>query len=181
MGTLGDASSLINQFIEAWRRITPSFSPLWVKENPVMMIPTGGLYGMENSEIFKAVLEEYVRNGGTLIVFTQQHGYEFSVLPTPDGEPIGAYGWREDQSCRSNSMYVDNWHPALSSTTRTLIGNPVDGYFSAYPSNSTVLLRRRVNGMPAMLAYPYGEGWVVVSSLFTDWVAFFQDRKIIRN
>ena len=180
-GYFGSASSLISLFKDAWKRVPPSFSPLWVKENPVMMIPTGGLYGMENSEIFKAVLEEYVRNGGTLIVFTQQHGYEFSVLPTPDGEPIVAYGWREDQSCTANSVYVDTWHPALSSTTKKLIGNPIDGYFAGYPSDSSVLLRRRVNGMPAMLSYPYGEGWVVVTSLFTDWIAFFQDKKIIRN
>jgi len=190
---LSNALVLFNGFYAECEKLLESYSILTnlfeLPESPeelrdvsdMIMIPTGGLYGMQNSEIFKAVLEEYVRNGGTLIVFTQQHGYEFSVLPTPDGEPIEAYGWREDQSWSSNSMYVDAWHPALSSTTRKLIGNPVDGYFSGYPSDSTVLLRRRINGMPALLSYPYEEGRVVVTSLFTDWVAFFQDKKIIRN
>jgi len=135
----------------------------------VLVIPTGGLYGMENSEMFKAVLGEYVKNGGTLIVFAQQHGRDFSALPSPDERPLECYGWREDQSCQSNSMYVDTWHPALSSTTKSLISSPIDGYFADYPSNSSVLLRRRVNGMPAMLTYPYGDGRVVVTSMYEDW------------
>ena len=134
-----------------------------------LVIPTGGLYGMENSEIFKATLGEYVRKGGTLIVFAQQHGDDFSALPSPDGDPIRAFGWREDQSCHSNSIYVDGWHPVLSSTTKSAISTPIDGYFDDYPSDSTVLLSRRVNGMPAMLTYPYGEGRVVVTSMYEDW------------
>ncbi|MBI4680955.1 MAG: hypothetical protein HY753_07075, partial [Nitrospirae bacterium] len=43
---------------------------------PLLLIPSGGLYGLENSAFFKATLDEYVKNGGTLIVFAQQHGYE---------------------------------------------------------------------------------------------------------
>jgi len=62
-GYFGSASSLIGLYKEAWRRIPPSFSPLWVKENPVMVIPTGGLYGLENSEIFKAVLQKSLLRG----------------------------------------------------------------------------------------------------------------------
>jgi len=151
-----------------------------------LVIPTGGLYGMENADQFKSTLADYVSRGGTIIVFGQQHGYEFSVLPTPDGEPIGAYGWREDQSCQSNSMYVDSWHPALSSTTKSLISSPIDGYFAGYPANSTVLLSRRINGMPAMLSYPYGEGRVVVTSMFEDWgyshgQSTAQGRAIVRD
>jgi len=152
----------------------------------VLMIPTGGLYGMENADQFKSTLADYVSRGGTIIVFGQQHGYEFSVLPTPEGEPIGAYGWREDQSCQTNSVYVDTWHPALSSATRSLISSPIDGYFAGYPSNSTVLLRRRVNGMPALLTYPYGDGRVVVTSMFEDWgnshgQSTAQGRAIVRD
>ena len=152
----------------------------------VLMIPTGGLYGMENADQFKSTLADYVSRGGTLIVFAQQHGHEFSVLPTPDGEPIGAYGWREDQSCRSNSIYVDGWHPVLSSTTKSAISSPIDGYFADYPSDSTVLLSRRINGMPALLTYPYGDGRVVVTSMFEDWgyshgQSTAQGRAIVRD
>jgi hypothetical protein len=166
--------------------IFPDFSPDIVKDHPVLVIPTGGLSGIDNSEQFKNTLAEYVYRGGTLIVFTQQHGYDFSALPTPDGKPLGGYGWREDQSCQSNSVYVDTWHPVLSSTTQSLISSPVDGFFTDYPPNSAVLLRRRVNAMPAMLAYPYGEGRVVITSLYEDWGSTHwqstaQGRAIIRD
>jgi hypothetical protein len=167
--------------------VKEEFNPIAVLDKvKVLIIPTGGLYGMENSPQFKSELEDYVSQGGTLIVFSQQHGYEFSALPTPDGIPLGGYGWREDQSCQSNSVYVDTWHPALSSLTNSLISSPVDGFFADYPSNSTVLLRRRVNAMPAMLAYPYGAGMVVVTSLYEDWglthwQSTAQGRAIVRD
>ena len=63
-----------------------------------LIIPSGGLYGMETSEFFRATLEEYVKQGGTLIVFAQQRGYEYSILPTPDGNPVTGYGWAEEKT-----------------------------------------------------------------------------------
>ena len=45
----------------------------------------------------------------------------------------------------------------------------VDGYFTSYPENSTVLLRRVANGQPAMIIYPYGEGHVIATTLYTDF------------
>lgn len=36
---------------------------------PILVIPSGGLYGQENSEAFKAALGEYVHLGGTVICF----------------------------------------------------------------------------------------------------------------
>jgi len=45
----------------------------------------------------------------------------------------------------------------------------VDGYFMTWPDNATILLRRTKNGMPAMIAYKYGSGWVVASTLSSDW------------
>lgn len=45
----------------------------------------------------------------------------------------------------------------------------MDGYFSSYPANSTILLRRNANGQPAMIIYPYGNGYVVATSLYTDF------------
>ena len=181
-----DMIKLLNKIKHSPALVFSEFSPDEVKEHPVLIIPTGGLFGLENADQFKSTLADYVSRGGTIIVFGQQHGYEFSVLPTPEGEPIGAYGWREDQSCQTNSVYVDTWHPALSSATRSLISSPIDGYFAGYPSNSTVLLRRRVNGMPALLTYPYGDGRVVVTSMFEDWgnshgQSTAQGRAIVRD
>jgi hypothetical protein len=39
-----------------------------------MLVPTGGFYGLKNSTTVKALLDDYVKNGGTLVVFAQQHG-----------------------------------------------------------------------------------------------------------
>jgi hypothetical protein len=187
LGFYEEAGSLMNNLQRRIVYIEPDQSPLEIRQPPpILLIPTGSLYGMESSEQFKSVLRDYVGQGGTLIVFSQQHGYEFSALPTPDGKPLGGYGWREDQSCQSNSVYVDTWHPALSSITNSLISSPVDGFFADYPPNSTALLRRRVNAMPAMLAYPYGAGMVIVTSLFEDWGSTHwqstaQGRAIIRD
>lgn len=126
-GFYREAGALINRFKRGFSYIEPDQSPSEMKEpTPILLISSGGLYGMEKSSQFKSILEDYVSQGGTLIVFAQQHGHDFSALPSPDGNPIAAYGWREDQSCRSNSIYVDNWHPALSSIAKSLISSPID-------------------------------------------------------
>lgn len=65
------------------------------KDYPVLIIPSGGLYGLDGSDVFKANIEQYISNGGTVVVLSQQHGYEFNALPTPDGKPITGYGWEE--------------------------------------------------------------------------------------
>ena len=159
---------------ETARLIEPQFSIDEIKNQPVFIIPSGGLYGLENSEMFKSSLAEYVKDGGTLIVFAQQHGYEFSVLPVPQEEDgsyktITGYGWTEDQSCQSNSSYIDTYHQILSGQNRSTPSLNVDGYFSNYPSNATVLLRRTVNSQPAMIMYDYGLGKVLVTSMYSDW------------
>ena len=150
------------------------FNPQIVKDHPVMVIPSGGLYGLENSAMLKAQFSEYVKQGGTLIVFAQQHGYEFNILPVPqetDGtfKTITGYGWTEDQSCLWNGTYIDTYHQMLSAITISTVSANVDGYFTNYPSSATILLRRTANGQPAMIMYDYGLGKVIVSSLYSDW------------
>ncbi len=151
------------------------FDPKIVRDHPVMLVPTGGFYGLKNSAAVKALLDEYVKKGGTLVVFTQQHGYDWNLLPTPanpetgERRPVAGYGYQEDQSCQFNSVYIDTYHPILStfSTSTTNIG--VDGYFTSYPDNSTILLRRISNGQPAMIMYPYGEGYVIAATIYSDF------------
>lgn len=185
-GFFFDSSTLEGKLLEPWRRVSSSFSPSLVKENPVMIIPTGGLYGMEISEQFKAVLRNYVENGGFLIVFAQQHGYEFSCLPTPDGKPITGYGWREDRSCHSKSVYTSSVHPSLSGLWQTTPSIVVDGYFESIPESSVVLLRRVKNGYPVAFFYPFGSGYVFVTSMYEDWASANwqsteEGRRIIRD
>jgi len=168
------ANLLLKKLKEPIREITDAFEPKVLTTQPIFVIPSGALYGMENSAFFKSSLEEYVKNGGTLVVFTQQHGYEFSILPVPQ-EPDGSYrhiagyGWEEDQNCFTNGVYIDTWHQMLSGQSRSTPTANVDGYFTDYPSNSTILLRRTANGQPALLMYEYGLGRVIVTSMYSDW------------
>jgi hypothetical protein len=87
----------------------------------------------------------------------------------PEDEFLKTYGWREDQSCSRFSAYFDKNHPVLSSSNSETINAGVDGHFSHYPSNSTILLRRKTNLEPALLYYPYGNG--ILTSMFTDWAS----------
>lgn len=60
----------------------------------LLVIGSAGLKGF-NSQEFKQKLEDYVTNGGNLLVLTQKFGSDLSVLPGN----IGGYGWNEDQAC----------------------------------------------------------------------------------
>jgi len=135
----------------------------------VLVIPSGGLKGLKNSQIFKVLLDEFVKNGGVLVVFGQQQGDDFTVLPTPDGKPLKGYGWSEDQACLWNGVYLDTYHQVLASIATAYASVNVDGYFTSYPANSTTLLRRTSNDLPAMLMYDHGLGKVIVSSFYSDW------------
>lgn len=148
-----NADLLLKKLQEPIREIKESFNANALKNQPVLVVPSGGLYGYENSTFIKSTLDEYVKNGGTLIAFGQQHGYEYSILPTPDGKPLAAYGWTEDQSCLWNGTYVDTYHQMMSAISTASVSAGVDGYFASYPENSTILLRRTVSGQPAMLMY----------------------------
>jgi len=141
------------------------FDPVAVKEHPVFLVPTGGFSGLENSDALKARIEEYVKNGGTLIAFAQQHGADYRLLPGA----IAGYGYQEDQSCHWASAYVETFHPILSNLSTSTPDIGLDGYFTIYPENATVLLRRTANGQPVMIMYPYGSGHVVATTLYTDF------------
>lgn len=158
---------------EAFTDIT-SFAGDLLGSSRLLVIPSGGLYGLDNSKIFKALLDEFVKQGGVLLVFAQQHGYEFSVLPVPqeaDGttRPVTGYGWAEDLSCFVNAAYIDTYHQVLSGQSKSTPNLNIDGYFTNYPSNSTILLRRTANGQPAMLMYDYGFGKVIITSMYSDF------------
>jgi parallel beta-helix repeat protein len=132
---------------------------------PEIAILSSGLYGLDSLPSFKSNLEQYIKGGGTLIVFSQQHGYEFNVVP---GD-LGGYGWTEDQSCHHSSVGISTYHPILSGQDSVTSDVTVDGYFTKYPENATILLSRTKNGMPAMLMYEYGNGTVIASTIYTDW------------
>lgn len=157
---------IIEKTGEPVRTIDQSFSPSIINEQKILLIPSGGLAGLSSSEIFKRKLLEFVKHGGTLICLSQQHGYDFRALPT---SCVYGYGWQEDSSCHYRAAYIENFHQILASQTELYPDFKLDGYFTAYPENSEVILRRTKNLMPAILIYNFEKGKVVVASIYTDW------------
>jgi hypothetical protein len=89
----------------------------------LLIIGSAGLKGF-NSSAFKQKLEDYVVNGGNLLVFAQKYGSDLSVLP----ENIDGYGWNEDQSCHYKAAYLNEWHSALAGQDQQFMTCNVDGY-----------------------------------------------------
>jgi len=133
----------------------------------ILIVPTGGLPMGENSDIFKSYLETYVRAGGTLIVFAQMEGVDFNVLP--EGDKFIANGYLQDISCFSGGVSLSERHPIISSEDYYRTSISLDGDFESYPDGSKVLLVKQ-SGNAAILTYQYGDGNVVVSSMFPDFI-----------
>lgn len=158
--------------------INADFDPVaTARQYPVLFIPSGGLYGTENSVVFRKRLEAYAEAGGTIVAFAQQHGYEFSVLPGASS-PLASspplltgYGWQEDNSCYAASLLLAANHPSLSGFSQTTLTAHVDGYFSTVPTNTTTLLTRTQNGAPGTILYPYGQGRIIATGMYDDWGA----------
>ena len=165
-------------------RVIPvdGLNPGLADKMPLLIIPSGGLAGLSESQIFKTSLEEYVKQGGTVLVLSQQHGYEFSAIPGG----LGGYGWTEDQSCQTYSSYIETWHPVLGGQTSATPSLNVDGYFTTIPDTATVLLRRAANGQPALITYPYGNGRIIALTAYTDFAysagqAQMDELKLLRD
>ncbi|MBN2001895.1 MAG: PKD domain-containing protein [Anaerolineae bacterium] len=147
------------------KRVEANFSPEIATRYPVLVIPSGGLNGYAGSEAMRLRLARYVENGGTLIAFAQVYGNEFGLLP---GGALHGYGWDEDINCHSNSATISTFAPMVAGQYRDLLSLNIDGFFTAWPTNTEVILGRVANGMPVMLAYPYGAGRVIATTTYAD-------------
>ena len=165
-GFVREAFQLLVKMKEPFRFVSIDFNPeeLLVYQK-VLIIPSGALFGLDNSTILMDRLEEYTRLGGTVICMAQQHGYDYRALPGG----IEGYGWVEDQSCHARSVVITAPHPIFAGQDTEVMDVSIDGFFSSWPEDADILLRRRINGQPAMLGYSYGEGRVVVTSAYADW------------
>ena len=146
--------------------ITPNFSPDIYEEYSLLIIPTGALSGLTQSDGFKARLNAYVEKGGTIFALSQMQGYEFGALP---GGEITGYGYQNDQQCFTNAANIDNWHQVLSGQSESSLDLNIDGFYTGIPATGTSLLRRVSNGQTALTIYPYGEGHVIATTMYTDW------------
>lgn len=150
---------------ESISSVEPVLSEELLKNKKVLIIPSGGLYGLDNSPSIRNSLETFVSGGGVLVVFSQQYGKEYEAIPGG----LKGYGWDQDMSCQFRSIYLDTFHQVLSSMKEKTSDSVVDGYFTKWPDNSDVLLRRTKNGMPCMVRYKYGKGQVLATTIYEDW------------
>ncbi|MGD9404339.1 MAG: RHS repeat-associated core domain-containing protein, partial [Anaerolineae bacterium] len=165
---------LINRVGERYEPVGLTFSPELAKRLPVLVIPSGALYGLDNLDSFKAQLAAYVEQGGTIISFAQQQGSDFTVLPAPaGGDRLDGYGWREDNSCFETAFYISNYHPVVSGFDAPTLDVHVDGYFDTAPDGAIEVLNRMKNGQPGLLLYRYPSevegGYVLATSVYDDW------------
>ena len=164
-GFYDGAENLLRSAMIPYRLVDESFDPVRLaRYQKILILPSGSLFGM-NTPFFRKKLELYLENGGSIIVFDQQYGSHFSVIPGG----LGGYGWAQDQMCHRNALYAAQDHPILSTVISNTITEDVDGYFESYPPNSVVLMRRTKNDFPAMLIYRYGKGYVLATTLYSDW------------
>lgn len=134
-----------------------------------LVMPSGGMTEIATSAEGRAWLEAYVSGGGLLIVFAQAFGSDWQSLP---GGQVRGVGYDEDQRCEQESvraLAASNWLVWMGDDTPDI---QVDGVFTAWPANATLLLARTsgvYQGYPAMLEYAFGQGRVLATSAYGDW------------
>ncbi|MCI0497673.1 MAG: discoidin domain-containing protein, partial [Thermoplasmata archaeon] len=183
MGFPLEMATLVNQTGRSTRFVdlaTVSMNDLY--DLKVLVVPSGGLYSIADpagaSDYILLKLRLFLENGGNIVVFTQQYGYEMEAfLGAPEG-----YGYQEDQNCLLGSVYIENYIPLFAPLSASKSPNAkgevyldlnVDGFFTRWPENATVLLTRAANAMPAMIAYPWGEGAILFTTMYPDFAMVF--------
>ncbi len=174
-----DVAVLKNGEFSAWPGLLAEFreASIWAepddiaglgRDKPVLIIPSGGLAGLGTSTFVRGALAAYVRSGGVVLCMSQRQGSDFGILPSPDqASPVAGIGWSEDLGPLYRASLPQSIHPVLAAARSAVPAVETDGYLTAYPAGSTVLLARR-DGFPTLLLYPLGKGWVVVSTFLSD-------------
>jgi hypothetical protein len=133
----------------------------------VLVIPTNGLRSMENWPYFWQRIEEYVSNGGYLIVLDQPYGNLYSRLP---GSPQGR-GFEEDLSCTGMFTLLQENNPAVYGQRFKQCQYPTDGYFTWLPPGATKhAIRLLRGGAASTITYPYGAGRLFATSCYIEQV-----------
>jgi hypothetical protein len=182
-----DAAVLRSGFFEPWPALLSALREPAVlvnstdiagleKTKPFLIIPSGGLLGHAGSDFFKASLATYVRSGGVIVVFAQQNGGDLAALPIPDGSKtaLAGAGWAQDNGPLFRASSIQSPHPMLSGTRKSMPDIETSGYLTSWPEKAQIVLSRP-DGYPTLIVYPVGAGWVVITTLFTDY-SFGQGR-----
>ncbi len=166
-GFFPEATVLLADFQESATLVGPGDVAGLTATKPLLVIPSGGLAGFASSRFFRAGLAEYARSGGTVICFAQRRGGDYAALPVPEGSTIEAAGWTEDGGALFRSSLATGDHPILAGIGNTLPSIETDGSFGTLPAGARVLLER-LDGRPTLALYPFGKGWIAVTTLFSD-------------
>lgn|GEM_PF-5660162 len=142
-----------------------------LQQSKILVMPSGSAAGLSNSSNFITNLKYYVQNGGILIVFDQQNGSDFSVLP---GNPTGI-GWAESSSW-SNGSAIFSAGAVKGTGFADLVQTgplsiPTDGSITSWPTGAKVLSLNASDSSATSVLYPYGKGYVLVTTAYPDWQA----------
>ncbi len=164
-GYAADTTALLNGLGIASETVSVSFDPAMIDLLPVMVIPSAGLLGLAGLPSFQARLEDYVSQGGGLVVLAQQQGEDLSVVPGG----VAGKGWNESWNLAVDSVYLRSYHPMVGALQSVTGDVNLDGYLTDWPDSATILFDRTDTGAPVSLLFPHGNGWVLVTSFFPDW------------
>lgn len=168
LGTLGVSASPVQivagpsaSGLRDSRYYTPFEAP------SVLLVPSGGFNRFRASQEARDWLDTYVNLGGTLIVLAQADSSDWDLLP---GGQVEGLGYNQDILCKTASVRIVNTSPWIKGIGRDLPNIQIDGSFTAWPADATVVLMRTTgNQLPAMIEYDYGAGQVVAMSAYPDF------------
>ncbi|HSN76476.1 MAG TPA: hypothetical protein VL334_15475, partial [Anaerolineae bacterium] len=133
----------------------------------VLLVPSGGFNRYGASQEARDWLDTYVNLGGTLLVLAQADSADWDLLP---GGQVEGLGYNQDILCKTASVRIVNGSSWIKGIGRDLPDIQIDGSFTAWPADATVVLMRTTgNQMPAMIEYDYGAGHVVAMSAYPDF------------
>lgn len=133
----------------------------------VLLVPSGGFNRYAASQEARDWLDTYVNLGGTLLVLAQADSADWDLLP---GGGVEGLGYDQDILCKTASVHIVNSSPWIKGIGRDLPDIQIDGSFTAWPAEATVVLVRTTgNQLPAMIEYDYGAGHVVAMSAYPDF------------
>ena len=166
-GQVAGAAALLRDLGFPYTLLPPDFAPNEAAAYPVLLIPTGGLFGLADVASVRDRLAAYVEQGGALIVAAQQHSADLAALP---GDLAGL-GWRDDPGGYHAAALIADAHPALAGFTRPTMTLFLDGALQppASPDDVTSLLVREKQGGDAATLATHGAGHVIATALTSDW------------
>jgi hypothetical protein len=147
-GNVEAMEKLLEKIGRDWIYVGKNFNPVdLVKSVNLLIIPTGGLFGVQSSPSsqLKLLLEQYVSCGGHILCFAEQDSLDYQAIPVPFGESLHAVGWRSSQSCYHGAIYFSQTGPIFSGQTSQRISAGVDGGFSTVPQSAEILVKRTAN------------------------------------